>query len=74
MEEGRYYLSPCKVKRWKSNSKDFIENEDFTSVKTSTLVNNGAKRVLTSKLILGRVLGGVQKKLGAILHQVNFDY
>lgn len=26
------------------NSKDFIEGEDFTSVLTSTLVNNGAKR------------------------------
>lgn len=26
------------------NSKDFIENEDFTSVLTSTVVNNGAKR------------------------------
>lgn len=28
------------------NSKDFIEGEDFTTVLTSTLVNNGAKREL----------------------------
>lgn len=29
-----------------ANSKDFVENEDFTSVPTSTVVNNGAKRDL----------------------------
>lgn len=28
------------------NSKDFVENEDFTSVPISTVVNNGAKREL----------------------------
>jgi len=31
---------------FETNSRDFVENEDFTSVLTSTVVNNGAKRDL----------------------------